>query len=277
MSTRALAVLEIVRHEGLDCHDLVPLRSTNNTVFLLDRLAVVAKVHDSEAAAVQELDVGHALATAGAPVVAPASGIGERVHRAERVYVTFWDYVADATSDGLSSTAVAVALGALHSYLAGLADVVAGRTCAEQLGDAMRALQDEAFAPLLGDADRRLLLDALGHAKSHSRDWPRHVLHGSPHRMNILTRDGAPVFIDLETIQIGPIEWDLAHLEPEVARAYPADHDDDRLRVCRTAVSAATATWCWDGLHRGPDMRTHAEHHLGVVRAANCGAPELMR
>ena len=32
MSTRALAVLEIVRHEGLDCHDLVPLRSTNNTV-----------------------------------------------------------------------------------------------------------------------------------------------------------------------------------------------------------------------------------------------------
>ena len=48
-------------------------------------------------------------------------------------------------------------------------------------------------------------------------NWPRHVLHGSPHRMNILTRDGAPVFIDLETIQIGPIEWDLADLEPEVA------------------------------------------------------------
>jgi hypothetical protein len=32
------------------------------------------------------------------------------------------------------------------------------------------------------------------------------VLHGSPHRMNILARSGAPVFIDLETIQIGPIE-----------------------------------------------------------------------
>ena len=68
------------------------------------------------------------------------------------------------------------------------------------------------------------------------------MLHGSPQRMNILTRDGAPVFIDSETIQIGPIEWDLAHLEPEVASAYPADHDDDRLRVCGTAVSAATAT-----------------------------------
>ena len=60
--------------------------------------------------------------------------------------------------------------------------------------------------------------------------------------MNILTRDGALVFIDSETIQIGPIEWDLAHLEPEVASVYPADHDDDRLRVCGTAVSAATVT-----------------------------------
>jgi hypothetical protein len=87
--------------------------------------------------------------------------------------------------------------------------------------------------------------------------------------MNILASGGAPVFIDLETIQLGPIEWDLAHLEVEVARAYPGSLDDDLLAMCRTAVSAATATWCWGGLDRGPDMRTHAEHHLAVVRSAS--------
>ena len=94
------------------------------------------------------------------------------------------------------------------------------------------------------------------------------VLHGSPHRMNILSMRGAPVFIDLETIQRGPIEWDLAHLEPAVADLYPGPNDEDLLATCRTVVSAATATWCWDASERGPDMRAHAEHHLAVVQAA---------
>ena len=105
---------------------------------------------------------------------------------------------------------------------------------------------------MLEPPDRRVLLNALGRAKSEARNWPRAVIHGSPHRMNILNQEGAPVFIDLETIQTGPLEWDLAHLEPEVAEAYPEDHDEDRLDVCRTAVSAATATWCWAGSTEDP-------------------------
>ena len=87
--------------------------------------------------------------------------------------------------------------------------------------------------------------------------------------MNILSMRGAPIFIDLETIQLGPIEWDLAHLEPAVADQYPGPHDEHLLATCRTAVSAATATWCWGALERGPDMRAHAEHHLAVVRATS--------
>jgi hypothetical protein len=33
-------------------------------------------------------------------------------------------------------------------------------------------------------------------------------------------------------------------------------------------VSAATSTWCWDGLERGSDMLRHAQHHLELVRSA---------
>jgi Ser/Thr protein kinase RdoA (MazF antagonist) len=157
----------------------------------------------------------------------------------------------------------------LHRALVGLGGWVGSRTFEEQLTDAMRALEDSTFAPMLEPPDRRVLLDALGRAQSEARNWPSTVIHGSPHRMNILNQEGAPIFIDLETIQTGPLEWDLAHLEPEVAEAYPQDHDEDRLGVCRTAVSAATATWCWGGLHRGPDMRTHAEYHLSVVRLSS--------
>lgn len=268
MSTRAAAVLDIVRDLGLDCDDLVPLRSTNNTVFLLDELGMVAKVHDSETAAAREGDAGRALANAGAPVVPPASGLGEQVHSTAGVYVTFWEYVPDASSDGLSSTAVAVAMHDLHSHLVVLADdLVVDRILAEQLVAAMRALHDETFAPLLGEGDRRLLARVLDRTLRECGEWPSAVVHGSPHRLNILDCHGAPVFIDLETIQTGPVEWDLAHLEPEVADAYPEGHDEDRLAACRTAVSAVTATWCWGGLQKGPDMRSHAEHHLAVVRA----------
>lgn len=230
---------------------------------------VVAKVHASEIAAARELDAGLALAAVRAPVVAPAAGLGDRVHREASLYVTFWDYVEDTAGGGPSSRSVAVALHALHRDLLTVVESVGGRTFEEQLGDPMRALQDSTYAPLLADEDRVRLLDALVRAAREAPSWPRVPIHGSPHRMNILERAGSPVFIDLETIQLGPVEWDLAHLEPEVAAAFPGEHDDDRLGICRIAVSAATATWCWGGLDRGPDMRTHAEHHLEVVRSAS--------
>jgi hypothetical protein len=207
------------------------------------------------------------LAAIGAPIVAPAAGIGDHVHSADGLHVTFWDYVT-AQGDP-SSAAVALALLDLHRALVALADWVGHRTFEEQLTDAMHALADSEFAPMLESRDRRVLIDALDHSKSTARNWPSVVIHGSPHRMNILSREGAPVFIDLETIQLGPVEWDLAHLEVDVAEAYPAGYDEDRLGICRTAVSAATATWCWGAIHRGPDMRAHAQHHLDVVRLAS--------
>jgi hypothetical protein len=267
MADRAVAVLQLARSLGLDCDVLVPLRSTNNSVFALRECAVVAKVHDSDAAAAHELVLGHALASVGAPIVAPAAGVGDEVRGDAGLHVTFWVYAAEGDTRP-SSAAIAGALGELHRHLAGLADLVADRRVEAQLDDARRALQSPALAPVLDPADRHLLDDALNRAVVDARHWPRAVIHGSPHRMNILTIGGAPVFIDLETIELGPIEWDLAHLEAEVAQAYPEPVDGDVLAWCRTAVSAATAAWCFAGLDRGPDMRAHAEHHLAVVRSA---------
>ena len=54
--------------------------------------------------------------------------------------------------------------------------------------------------------------------------------------------------------------------DEEVVALYPADLDRDLLQRCRTAISAATSTWCWQGIDRGPDMRSHAEQHLEIVR-----------
>ena len=111
---------------------------------------------------------------------------------------------------------------------------------------------------------RRGLLDGIDALDSLT--GPLHVLHGSPHRLNILVMGGEVVFVDFETVEVGPVEWDLAHLEEEVAVHYPADLDQNLLRTCRIAISAATSTWCWESIDRGADMQSHAEHHLEIVR-----------
>jgi hypothetical protein len=264
----ARAVHDVVRREGVRCDELVPLRSTNHGVFLLTGQAIVAKVHGSWPSAHRELALGHALAARDAPAVRPAPGLGSEVHAAGALAVTFWRYVDDRSSGRLPSRIVAEALCTLHGDLAALDDLVGDRSVDEQLHDALRALDERAFAPLLGSADRDLLQRLLRDALDDVRDVEHVIIHGSPHRMNIVGRGGAPVFLDLETVQRGPIEWDLAHLEPEVAHDTPTPHDERLLAACRVAVSAATATWCWGALDRGPDMRAHAEHHLALARAA---------
>jgi hypothetical protein len=75
-----------------------------------------------------------------------------------------------------------------------------------------------------------------------------------------LAIEGAPV--------VGPVEWDLAHLDAEVAAAYPHPHNPQRLARCRTIVSAQTAVWCWLGADRHPELRWHADHHLSAVKRA---------
>jgi hypothetical protein len=104
-------------------------------------------------------------------------------------------------------------------------------------------------------------------ALADQRDIGR-VLHGSPHDANILSIDGQPLFIDLETVTRGPLEWDLAHLDDKVAASYPDDQDTRLLASCRTLVSAEVATWCWAGAARSPELRWHAEHHLEAVKHA---------
>jgi len=97
---------------------------------------------------------------------------------------------------------------------------------------------------------------------------PERALHGSPHDSNIICVDGAARFIDFETVALGPVEWDLAHLSDEVAAAFPAPVDPATLAVCRLLVSAKTAAWCWLGADRSPELRWHADHHLAAVKLA---------
>ncbi len=264
------SVVNLATSVGLEVGEPVRLRSTNNLVMWLRPSAVVAKISSVPDASSRELTIAQALADEGAPVVPPAGGIGHRIYRIEQGDVSFWQYVPQERVIEPSSESIARAMADLHRVLAHLGADAVTRTYEEHISESLRALGRPDFAPELRGDDRDLLGRALSGGVvtlSKTADVDR-IVHGSPHRMNILVVAGSPRFIDFETVQRGPLEWDLAHLEPGVADHYQGEVDADVLAQCRTLVSATTSTWCWDGLARGPDMRAHAEHHLAAVRSA---------
>jgi len=260
------SVANLARDYGLEVGIPVTLRSTNNVVVWMRPSPVVAKISKDFDASSQEFRRATFLAAVGAPVVPPiVIGVAQPVN-ASGQWVTFWHYVVD--EGGATAAQVAASLNELHSGLAKAPDRTTFPPCSNRLQTALDLLDDPGLRGGLDVDDRallgRALLDGIG-ALTSLKDPPR-VLHGSPHRFNMLVMCGAVVFIDFETVELGPLEWDLAHLDEEVAALYPAEVDEDLLRRCRIAISAATSAWCWKGVDRGVDMRIHAEQHLEIVR-----------
>ena len=170
----------------------------------------------------------------------------------------------------ISAHHTALALHLLHSKLAAIGSMFVLPSFDARLREAVTALDSPGLPVDLSSGDRRLLRTASveGMARLGSSHSGTRVLHGSPHRMSILSANGIPVFIDVETVEAGPVEWDLAHLDREVADRYPEEINQVALEICGRTISAATSTWCWESLERGPDMRFHAEQHLEAVRSA---------
>jgi hypothetical protein len=260
--------VEIARSFGVQVDRPVLLQDTNNVVLWLSPSPVVAKVGTTSPDRLTlELDVGLFLSATGAPIVGPSPLLPQQVHRTPKNIITYWNYEPESGPDP-DAQVVASALKALHQALAEM-PVMAQLHLAsydDELRLVRSRLSDSSFAPLLNDDDRHLLMDALRDL-SVTPDEYHSVIHGSPHRFNILSHNGVPHFIDFETVCMGPVEWDLAHLDSTVAAAYPGDVDSVRLERCRTLVSVKTAVWCWAQADRA-DMRSHAEHHLASVRAA---------
>jgi len=264
-------VAKLVRSCGFEVHKSVNLRSTNNVVVWLSPSPVVAKISKGHDRAARELAVVRELTELGAPVVPPLDlgGIEQPVS-IDAETITFWRYQPQDHSLEPDSGQIAESLFHLHSTLASMRDRAAFPSFREPLTTAVLDLERPDLAPELVDVDRALLRKTLvdGIALLAKMTGSERVIHGSPHRFNILVVEGAPKFIDFETVELGPLEWDLAHLEPEVADLYPGEFDHHVLSLCRVVLSAATSTWCWGGVDRGSDMQSHAQHHLEIVRSS---------
>lgn len=266
------AAVGIAGDLGLVFKDPVVLRVTNNVVLWLQPLMLVARVGHGHRGRMQlELDVAAELALLGAPVVGPAVDLPKVVHARDGFDLTFWPYFSQSqASDLLPPSEIAAGLRTLHAALQRLSPRLRDGlpSFRRELEDVGELLRDSTRLRALIEEDRLLLLHAFQTLESelrkhHPPEWES-VIHGSPHRLNILNIGGQARFIDFETTCGGPIEWDLAHVEAEVADHY-RDVNYPLLQTCQHMISVKTAAWCWAGVDRG-DLRHHAEVHLDRVK-----------
>lgn len=277
MQVAVQAAAEVAAAFGVQVTEPQPLRSTNNIVVWLRPAMIVAKVgvgHYRRLA--DELQAVLELSRLRAPVVSPASEIPEIVHHRYGFDITFWRYYPQPSDVRISSTQLASALHSLHETGRQISPAVRTRlpSFMQELRAVRELLSDPSRLVLLAERDRILLLHAFDRLGAELRTAIRSsmdtVIHGSPHRLNVLFVYGEPRFIDFETVCIGPIEWDLAHLEPRVAREYGEPLNESLEKACRDMTSVKTAAWCWADANR-EDLRHHAEFHLAQIRRRFAG------
>ncbi len=269
----AIAVAaDVARDLGLAVEQPVPLRSTNNAVAWLQPANVVAKVSVGRNSRLHtELEVARELCALGGPIVSPAPELPAIVHCRGGLEMTFWRYHAQLSTAEPPPDRVALALRQLHAALARLPTVVGARlpSYMEELSDARSLLANHAALPAITSADRNMLVNTFDRLQARLDELvsvDRFVaIHGAPHPYNVLLVGGEPVFIDFETTCMGPVEWDLAHLDAQAEPLFRDLIQSELLWLCRSMASVKTATWCSVDIDRG-DMREHAEWHLAHVR-----------
>ncbi|WP_353940997.1 aminoglycoside phosphotransferase family protein [Streptomyces sp. HUAS MG91] len=252
---------------GLAADDATVLQNSNKLTLRLlpgDVLARVAPAADRSARS--EIELARRLTGAGCPVAALDPRVAPAVHERDGFVVTLWTYYESGAPAEIGPRDYADALRQLHLGMRRL-DVPAPHFT-ERVAQARSLVADRERTPALGDADRRLLGDTLDDRcrAITGRGAPEQLLHGEPHPGNLLATRHGPLFIDLETVCRGPVEFDFAHAPDDVAEHCP-ELDPGLLHDCRVLVLAIITTWRWDRDDQLPDGRSLGTEWLDRIRA----------
>ena len=238
------AAISTASELGLTADAAVVLHDSNRValrVMPYDMLARVAGPAHAEVAAL-EIEIAQKLAELEAPVAAVAPRVGHRVYERDGFWITLWRYYDSVASPGLQPADYADALERLHAGLRNLEVVTPHFT--DRVAEAHQLVARAEETPALADADRELLDGTLRSATLAvaSRSAAQYVLHGEPHPGNVLNTTRGPLFVDLETVCRGPLEFDLAHVPHAVSDRY-LGIDQELLGELRGLVLAMVAAW----------------------------------
>ncbi|MGI9641673.1 MAG: phosphotransferase [Acidimicrobiia bacterium] len=212
----------------------------------------------------REVTVARRLQEVGAPIAPLDSRFDPVVHGEGDFIVTLWARCAAVSPVDIAPREYADALARLHE---GMRRIDTGARwpvhVSDRVGEARALVDDLATAPEMAAADRQLVSAILRDAGTvvGSQSSCEQLLHGEPHRDNLMRTDDGLVFFDFETCCVGPVEFDIAHattpdgaLLAEVGERYPGA-DRELVRTCwRLTLALAIAWRCepGDDLPDGP-------------------------
>lgn len=234
------AAIGAARELGLDVTGTTVLHDLFSVVVRLEPAPVVVRIptvlpstETPETLArrqADELAVTAWLAAAGVPVLAPSPLVPARPVQRDGFSMTFWEYVEEDGSAEPDYTANAEAAARLHAALrdypaeldflatadpdgvaAGL-DLLAGRPDLLPADDLARARAEwAALEPLV--RSRALFEERFPGVQLQP-------VHGDCPPANMFAAVDGLRYADFELITLGPVEWDLAALGPDLGAAY---------------------------------------------------------
>ncbi len=261
LKPEALAeALELLRATHLPVDDHVVLSRSNRLVIALEPCGLIAKIAPRARlrAMACELAVAAHVGGVGGPVAPPARHYAGGPLVGESVCVTLWERVASLGP--ADEAGVPAAYLALHEAL---------RSFAAPLPDFREPIREAAEASLptgrVAQGDAAFVRELVtSHLEAVSRrSWPPLALHGDPHAGNLVSTAGGSLWIDLESVCRGPLEWDLCAL-PQPARKLP--HDEDLLALLGRLRRACVVFWCAAKPEPQPvDLEAIEQHLLSLI------------
>jgi len=265
---RAVAVARSVAGElGFPVNDAVVLHNSDRIAVrltpcdLLVRIAPAAEAENLQF----EAEVAHRLAATDSPIGALAPGAEPRVYVRDAFAFTFWTYYAPVGE--IAPAAYADALLRLH---AGLRQIeLAAPPITVRIASWAAEVDNVAVTPDLPAPDRTLLRNTFAHVRTMLSRWnsAEQLLHGEPHPANLLSTSQGPLFIDLQTCQRGPVEYDIAFL-PEAAAIHYAGAHQALVHQFRILMWAGFTTMRWRSADQFPNRADWRVEGFNRLRTA---------
>ena len=237
---------------GLQVNDAVVIHNSDRIAVRLTPCDVLARIapqawkDDFQF----EAEVAHRLAETDSPVGELAPRAGPRVYVRDAFVLTLWTYYAPAGD--IAPADYADTLMRIHAGLRQI-DLAAPHITVRIAGWAAE-VDDRAQTPELPVPERELLSNTFKRVRNAMNQWDTRdqLLHGEPHPGNLLSTSKGPLFIDLQTCQRGPIEYDIAFVPAEVAVHYP-DVNQPLVHQFRILMWAGFTTMRWRQSDQFPD------------------------
>jgi hypothetical protein len=257
-STAVAAAVEAGRDLGLTVTDPAVLHDLFSVVVHLAPAPVVARIPvvlppdadlDSLARRQQaELDVTRWLADQGTPVIPPSPLVPREPVQRSGFSMTFWQFVEEDRGKEPDYVANSEIVADLHAAMRAYPGRLSFLSAAEPqfVTSALARLDERADLLHPADLDRarrewQVLEPLVRSRAAFESTFPGidlQPVHGDSPPANVFAGTAGALFSDFELVTLGPVEWDMAALGPDLESAYNRGAERNGMRPLDEGVLA---------------------------------------